>query len=473
MNALGEKLQKEIIRTEEDKRNLVENSPYRAAFHLMPPVGWLNDPNGLCQFNGVYHLFFQYSPFHVDGGLKAWGHYTSSNLVSFEYKGTPILPDESFDRDGVYSGSAWVEHGRMHLFYTGNVKEEGEHDYIHSGRGSNVVHMTTEDGMHFSEKMLVLTNADYPENCTAHVRDPKIYKEKDGSYRMVLGARLNEDKGALLIYRSEDLSKFAFEELKTTEDPFGYMWECPDIFLLEGKKIISLSPQGVESEEYRYQNIYQSGYFIGGLDGFEEWDMGFDFYAPQTFEDEKGRRILVGWAGVPDAQYKSRMATDEWQHMMTIPRELKLAGDKILQEPVKEVEALRKEPVPVEQGKAVVLKDFRMDLLLENQKKMTGEIWIGEEFVVQCKEDQISISFSGKSGAGRDTRKAKISNVYRLRILVDVSIVEIFVNDGEMVFTSRIFLEEKSRFVKIQMEAEMIRLYPMDLYPMDSGKVND
>ena len=43
---------------------------FRQKLHLMPPTGWLNDPNGLCQFHGVYHAFFQYSPFNANGGLK-------------------------------------------------------------------------------------------------------------------------------------------------------------------------------------------------------------------------------------------------------------------------------------------------------------------------------------------------------------------------------------------------------------------
>ena len=49
---------------------------FRLGHHLMPPVGWLNDPNGLCWYKGKYHVFFQYAPFDVEGGLKFWGHYT-------------------------------------------------------------------------------------------------------------------------------------------------------------------------------------------------------------------------------------------------------------------------------------------------------------------------------------------------------------------------------------------------------------
>ncbi len=470
MNRTGEELLKKIKQTEDEKQASVQKSPYRAAFHLMPPVGWLNDPNGLCQFEGVYHLFFQYAPFDVDGGMKAWGHYTSRDMISLQYEGAPFVPDESYDKDGVYSGSAWTEDGKMYLYYTGNVKEAGEHDYIHSGRGANVVFVSSEDGLHFSEKKLLLTNADYPENCTNHVRDPKIYKE-NGKYYMVLGARLDggegEDRGAILLYSSENLTEFIYEKTETTDTPFGYMWECPDVFCLDGKRVLSISPQGVEAEEYRYQNIYQSGYFSGNVpydtEKFTEWDMGFDFYAPQTFEDESGRRILVAWAGVPDAEYKSRMPGDEWQHMMTIPRELRRKDDKVLQYPVKELEKYRGEKASVSAGEKISLPEFQMDILLEEKEneKITGNVFIGSECVLECKEDEISLSFTGRSGAGRTIRRAKTEGVRKLRILIDVSIVEIFVNDGELSFTTRIFSEEKDRFVKPDVKADFIAYYPI------------
>ena len=78
--------------------------PFRQKLHLMPPTGWLNDPNGLCQFCGVYHAFFQYSPFNADGGVKMWGHYTSDNMLTWHYEGVSLFPDQPFDCHGVYSG---------------------------------------------------------------------------------------------------------------------------------------------------------------------------------------------------------------------------------------------------------------------------------------------------------------------------------------------------------------------------------
>ena len=64
---------------------------FRQKLHLMPPTGWLNDPNGLCQFKEIYHAFFQYSPFNATGGLKMWGHYTSRDMIEWKYEGVACI----------------------------------------------------------------------------------------------------------------------------------------------------------------------------------------------------------------------------------------------------------------------------------------------------------------------------------------------------------------------------------------------
>ena len=81
---------------------------YRCAHHLMPPAGWLNDPNGACYYNGTYHIFFQYSPDNVNGGNKCWGHYVSKDMFNWEFAGTAIYPDSERDSDGAYSGGALI-----------------------------------------------------------------------------------------------------------------------------------------------------------------------------------------------------------------------------------------------------------------------------------------------------------------------------------------------------------------------------
>ena len=149
---------------------------YAQGFHLMPPVGWLNDPNGLCQVDGTFHAFFQYSPFNASGGVKMWGHSTSGDLLTWDYHGVTLFPDQPADCSGVYSGSALVREvdgrRRMELFYTGNVKLEDAdgYDYVRTGREANTVWVTTQDGDAHGPKRVVMTNADYPTDDTCHVQ---------------------------------------------------------------------------------------------------------------------------------------------------------------------------------------------------------------------------------------------------------------------------------------------------------------
>ena len=436
---------------------------FRLGHHLMPPVGWLNDPNGLCWYKGKYHVFFQYAPFDVEGGLKFWGHYTSEDMIDWKYEGTALYPDSSYDCHGVYSGSALVDDGKLHLFFTGNVKIDGDYDYINEGRETSTFHVESEDGIHFSNKEEVISFSEYPEEFTCHIRDPKVWKE-NGKYFMVLGGRLKGDKGAVLVYESGDLKEWKLLRTITTPEVFGYMWECPDYFELDGEKILSVSPQGLTREEFRFQNIYQSGYFILKEDGsvdvkdFREWDMGFDFYAPQTFTDVQGRRILIGWMGMPDAdeEYVNKTIEEGWQHCLTVPRELKLKDGKILQYPVKELENLRKEKTVLnDENSAVELRvevNEGFDLVLE-EIALTGssfQISMGGQMLFRYENGTAEIGFPGVTGAGRKVRKAQINELRNIRFLVDTSAAEIYLNDGETVFSTRYYPDREDLLLKIQ-----------------------
>ena len=460
MSTLTKVLERNVAQIE--KTADITDGRFRLGHHLMPLVGWLNDPNGLCWYKGKYHVFFQYAPFDVEGGLKFWGHYTSENLISWKYEGTALYPDSSYDCHGVYSGSALVEQDKMHLFFTGNVKIDGDYDYINEGRETSTLHVESEDGIHFSDKEEVISFEKYPEDFTCHIRDPKVWKEND-RYRMVLGGRLKEDKGAVLVYESEALRDWTLERVITTPEAFGYMWECPDYFELDGQKILSVSPQGLKREEFRFQNIYQSGYFPVKEDGsvdaadFREWDMGFDFYAPQTFVDHKGRRLLIGWMGMPDAdeEYVNKTLDEGWQHCLTVPRELKVQDGKILQYPVKELESLRKEKTIIHDEKSIaeirVEVNDGFDLIIE-EIAMTGssfKVSMGGQMIFRYENGIAEIGFSGFSGAGREKRKAKISKLKNIRFLVDTSAIEIYLNDGETVFSTRYYPDREDLQLKI------------------------
>lgn len=462
----------QICRLLED--NADTNPKWRPKFHISPVTGWLNDPNGLCQFKGVYHIFYQYSPYDTCPGTNFWGHLTTKDFVNYEYHKPALCVDEKFDCHGVYSGSAIAEDGKMYLFYTGNVKLCGkDYDYVTSGREHNTVIAASEDGIGFPEKQMLMANSDYPESCTCHVRDPKVFK-LDGSYYMVLGARRTDDVGEVLVFESKDKYNWRHINTLNSKEKFGFMWECPDMFELDGQWFLSVSPQGVEAEGYKYNNVYQSGYFpISGdfrgdytLGGFTELDRGFDFYAPQTFKDEKGRRILIGWLGLPDLDGYYENPTHEmgWMHMLTCPRELSGKGKKLLQYPIKELNALRGECVERQVNGETVIEDADIfDMETDGINSQDIEIIIREDCSISYENKLLTLKFAG-AGKGRKVRAVQLESLESLRILADTSSIEIFANGGEEVFSSRYYPEDSQKGVIIRAGNVYTRLWKMNAF---------
>lgn len=434
---------------------------FRQKLHLEPKYGWINDPNGLCYFKGEYHVYYQYSPDSPTGsGKKCWGHWKSPDLINWRSMGIVLFPDTPDDKDGVYSGCGFVKGDTLYLFYTGNVKEDGDHDYITSGRGANVILVTTKNGQDMSAKKVLLRNSDYPEECSCHVRDPKVWEE-DGRYHMVLGARTLQDKGCVLHYVSDDLENWSFFE-KYTADDMGYMWECPDEFSVDGHRFLSISPQGLAHEKFDNQNVYSSGYYCmenGVLADFREWDKGFDFYAPQSFETPDGRRILLGWEGIGDIPYSNPTAEIGWQHCLTLPRELTVsAKGKLLQNPVRELVLLRKNEAAVNSGDTL-----KIELPFELIAKASGDIRVRLENVLQLvhQNGEFRLEFLSESASGgRDVRYADIPKIGDIRIIADKASVEVYINGGETVMSARMYPED----TEISLSAEGINgtVYELD-----------
>mgnify|MGYP000248252766 FL=1 len=468
MNALTRDLIKLTDIAETQGAEKEEKLLFREHFHLMPPVGWLNDPNGLCQFEGVYHAFFQYSPFDAEGGVKMWGHYISDNMLDWKYQGVALYPDQPFDCHGVYSGSALVEDGKMYLYYTGNVKlEDGEYDYIRTGREGNTVLVSSEDGIHFGHKKQLMRNTDYPDDLTCHVRDPKVWKEQD-TYYMVQGARTKEDVGQILIFTSKDKVNWKFKSRIESKEPFGYMWECPDYFTIGDKKILSASVQGLEGGIWEERNVYQSGYFeVEGdilssykLGEYKLWDYGFDYYAPQSFETEDGRRIHISWMGMPDCEaYTNLTIADGWQHCFTLPREIYVKDGKICQRPIRELdykEAITKIAENKLQADSCKAYDLKIDKIQNNQFCIA----LAEELLLEYTDGRFRMRFTDNRktcvSAGRDCRYVETDEVTNIRVIADVSSVEVFVNDGEYVFSTRYYPDKYS--INVQAEGADICL---------------
>lgn len=458
MNPLATHLNKLMVNAEEDNINKVDKDAWRLDYHTMAPIGWINDPNGLCEFKGEYHLFYQYSPIEAEGGLKYWGHYTTKDFIKWKREDIALFPDSIYDCHGVYSGSTLVDEDKMFIYYTGNVKHEGSYDYINSGREQNTIMVTSEDGFNFSSKEILLKNSDYPSNMSNHVRDPKVWREGN-EYYMVLGARDVNSEGEVLVYNSKDRVNWRFINTIKTKEKFGYMWECPDLMKLGDKTLLMISPQGLEQEGILYNNVYQTGYmFLEGdfkaqynLSEFTEIDRGFDFYAPQSFEDSKGRRIMIGWMGLPDIPYTNPTIKKGWQHALTMPRELKNINGKVHQLPLVELEKLREEESEFEvcTGKTVQCNTRSFETIIDFKEKVDSlSLSLRKDVSLQYKDRIFSLSL-GESGYGRDKRSVAIENIDNIRIFSDNSSLEIFLNNGEEVFTTRVYDGENDTALKI------------------------
>ena len=264
-----------------------------------------------------------------------------------------------------------------------------------------------------------------------------------------MGARTNGDTGEALVYTSSDKLNWQLLKVLRSKEKLGYMWECPDIFQIEGQQVLIVCPQGVSASGDRYQNVYQCGYFLPEkdilahdlpLDDFEELDGGFDFYAPQTFEDDKGRRILIAWMGLPDATYSNPTVAYDWQHALTVPRELTLLNGVLCQNPIEEMLNLRGPAVTGSFEETLRLSTC-FDAVIEFDAMGAGfQMTLRQDVVLtyDVRAGRLALAL-GDSGYGRTVRRVSVEKLERLRILSDRSSIEIFINNGEKTMTTRVY----------------------------------
>lgn len=450
-------------------------SPYRQKFHVQPPSGLLNDPNGFAYFNGQYHLFYQWFPLGPVHGLKYWYHTVSDDLATFKNVGAALTPDTPYDSHGVYSGSAIAIPDALKLIYTGNHRTDTWERIPYQ-----MVATLTKDGLIQKDDAPIISGS--PQNFTDHFRDPKVWYE-NGMYYMVIGAQRTNETGTIAVYQSRDLKTWTYiSELTTDYTEFGYMWECPDYFNLDGTDVLLFCPQGVDKYEDKFWNIYQSGYVLGHLDKttfkmthgeFTELDHGFDFYAPQTTLDKFGNRILIGWMGLPDTGYPTD--SEGWAHCLTLPRVLTVEEGKLRQRPVPSLKNLRGD-VETAEGYAT-RKNVKLHPYEGTQYELIVDVLENDatEFYIELrvsKKESTMLTYNSASrrvtldrfdsgllpeGVDGFSRSVVLDeDLTKLQIFVDTSSIEIFLNDGEKVMTTRIFTTEAARGIRTSTESGQV-----------------
>lgn len=439
------------------------NNRYRLGYHIMAPANWINDPNGLVQYKGEYHVFYQHHPYDENWGPMHWGHVKSKDLVHWEHLPIALAPGDACDTDGCFSGSAVDNDGELTLIYTGHHYMDKEKDLFYQNQNLAV----STDGVTFHKVAENPVITEPPTDSSHHFRDPKVWKHKDSWY-MVVGNSTKENVGRVILYRSPDLRKWSYiGVLAQGNKKLGFMWECPDFFELDGKYVLMLSPQGIKKDGDLYNNLFQTGYLIGDYNyetnefihgSFNELDNGHDFYAVQTLLDEKGRRIAIGWMDM----WESDMPTKEdgWCGALTLPREVTLGeNDKVLMNPVKELNLLRgvEHNILTDVISNSYLVEINEDLLeikavfdLTNCNAQSVGIRIRginqEETVLTYHLDKqalkLDCSKSGKVEDGVRNTILRANQELSLRIFIDRSSIEVFANEGQTTMTSRIYPTE-------------------------------
>ncbi|MBE4609385.1 glycoside hydrolase family 32 protein [Vibrio navarrensis] len=420
--------------------------PYRPQWHISPPQGLLNDPNGFVYYQGEYHLFYQWYPFACEHKDKYWVHLKSADLVNWAWQSIALTPSDWFDSHGVFSGHAVSDGDDLWLFYTGNTRLGHDRDR----QTMQCAARLSANGAF--EKMGPVIRT-LPPGVTEHIRDPKVVF-KQGHWHMLLGAQTQDLQGRLAVYHSEDLHEWQFDKLYGDElAPYGYMWECPDWFEIDGEQFVVFGPQGITSDNPHHTIVHQNRIFRveqdeqGGFHFLQGWelDAGFDFYAPQSLQTADGRRVMCGWMGLPD-EIDHPSCDNGWIHQFTALRELRWQKGQIIQQPTAELDALRGETQPLAlSAQPITLgsKSFELQVTLP---------WGSELHLMHDEQHRVVLALDAQQRVLRFDRSATeirqgdtirelalTSDKVKLHILADNSSLEIFINDGEKVMTGRIF----------------------------------
>lgn len=483
---------------------------YRPQFHYTPKVNWMNDPNGLVYHNGTFHLFHQYNPFGNLWGFMSWNHATSSDLVHWQHQPVAIPYGED-EEEGIFSGSAVVDYNNTSGFGDGSTAPiVAIYTSAYGGENpeqSQSLAYSTDGGKTFQKyegnPVLDFEDPDF--------RDPNVkWHENLQAWIMVVALPLQHK---VQFYRSDNLIDWEYLSDFGPAGAVSGIWECPDLFPLA----VDGDPENIKWVLHVDMNPGAiaggsgSQYFVGDWDGesftADEsisggeilWaDYGTDYYAAISWNnvpEEDGRRLWLGWMN--NWEYANQIPTDPWRSAMSIPRSVHLetVDERIAltQRPVEELQQLRGYTVQLQfrdlfegdhlltddgiSGKAyeviVELEPGLSESVGLNVREGTSEETVigydavtGTVFVdrTQSGED----SFGGDFARRMDAPARLIDGKIKLHIFVDWSSVEVFVNDGEQVITSRIFPDPESTSISLFADGGDASLAGLTFWPLKS-----
>ncbi len=468
-----------VLQGPEDIRELydrIQTSAYRQLYHVQPITGLSSDPNGFALHKGTWHLCYQWCPWGAVHGLKYWYHVTSPDLLHWKNEGIGLAPDRDYDNRGTHSGSAISNGNDLVFFYTGNHRDE---DWTRTPYTCAAV--LGEDGRPAKlDAPLFGPRDDHSE----HQRDPKVvYNADNQTYYIFIGAQTLDKRGCVLVYRSKELLsgwEYAGQLNVPGYEAFGGMWECPYITNIGGRDVLIFSPQYTRLPG-RGESTNHNVYLIGKMDydaltftpdgPYHYLDYGFDFYAAQgafisRADGGTDKGILIGWIGLPDNHYPTE--EEDWEGSLSLPRELRIVDGKLKQTPIpavltlrgKEIEASGALPAACYMEVSCPGGDFELNLYTKADG--TGGLRMRYDAARKAVTvDKRGLDRRFNEAVGEVLEMPLEAPLEKLQIFIDRSSTEIFVGDGEAVFTAHTYPTE-GEFHYTASAGVGVRLWPME-----------
>jgi len=406
---------------------IASEDPERPTYHFHPPANWNNDPNGTLFYKGWHHLFYQLNPFGANIANQHWGHARSRDLVNWEHLPIAIWPSPEKSERAIYSGGAIIANdGRPRLIYTSIGHPQPEQWMV-----------VPEDDDLISWRKFpgnpVLTTAAHGNMTVNQWRDPFLFREA-GQVYMVCGGNASTGlggKGQVQLYRADkdDLSQWKhLGVVFQAPDRETYNIECPNLFPLDGKWVLILSPHR------------PCEYYVGNLDldnvKFTPETRGIldagAAYASNISRDDRGRTILWLWGRT------NTPPGHGWNSVMVLPRILSIGPDGFLRQNVpSEFSALRGEPkifpsAPL--GETAFPLEGVPGASVEIESEFSAGNFAAFGFELRrsaAGKPAMTVAIErGNLTVGSAQAYVGTAERYRIRIFLDKRALEVYVNEG-------------------------------------------
>lgn len=467
---------------------LTGKEKYRPKFHYTVPFSLLNDPNGLFYDDEKkrWNIYHQYQGNYTKNcENKSWAHAVSQDLITYEYLPVVMYPDNLGE---IYSGSCVVDKNNTSGLFDSSTTPSNRIVAFYTafdGIEKQCVAYSSDGGLTFKKYKgnPVLPNVKNGKQLyTLGYRDPKVTRvytrhHKNGIWFMVVAGEQAR------LYTSLDLIHWTLNDEFVYPDGNKIVSECPDFFPMtdnRGKmKWVFIGNDYNDGNSYIFYTVgslaFEGGKYKYAVErvGANSLNVNPECYASQTFSNAPdGRTVMLAWMrdwvlfdGNMWNFNKVNKKSKYWLGTLTLPVDLKLVDDIIKVFPSKELHSLRKKELRIKK-KNGLYKLIRCGNLLEidiektkNPVSVILKSGIGEKIVISAKNKVFVCDKSeSKATSVKRYEKKLDSDYFSAKILIDASVIEGYLNEGETAFNLQYYITDLK---SVEITADHAKVYKL------------